>query len=533
MKEKKTVLFLMNGFGVEANKSFEVYSKDVMPTFDKLISAYPFKLVHVAGELIGANEGETSNFKNGYHSFSTFGNPDGKFDIIKKKIETGEFQNNQIIENSIDIALKNNSRLHVMFTLGNIVNEERYEQFNLFVEKAIAKGIKEIYMHFVLGDSSLADLRIGNTCISKFKNRVIRFYPQVKIASICGKKYMKTGANLQEIATFYRMMVSGVGEVWPDYVGTIKKKYTIGMSDDSINGFITIREPLLRENDSLLMFNYNNDMAGQFLTILLNPKKFFPTAKVPEHIHVNSLFKIDGIANVPYAFDTPLPELYFLDKIPEDKKVLIMASKERIPYISSCLNGYRREFKSNVSVWPIEDKTKRFETTSQYLAAYINQNVYDLIVVDCQLYEPNDDERTIEQIKKNMQELDKCLNITYNQVTNKDYRLIVTSLYGIRYTFKLTSTMELVDLSKKAPFLIVDREIRKVDMVFKNQGTFIDVSKLIAYSFGNMMSNNLVAVEIPGEKKKFDKRIILLVVPVVLLLILVILYLYISGYIKF
>lgn len=530
MKEKKTVLFLMNGFGVETNKSFEVYSKEVMPTFDKLISAYPFKLVHVAGELIGANEGETSNFKNGYHNFSTFGNQDSKFDILKKKIELGEFQNNQVINDSIDVAVKNNSRLHVMFTLGNIVNEERYEQFNIFVEKAISKGIKEIYMHLVLGDSSLADLRVGNNCISTFKNRVIRFHHEVKIASICGKKYMKTGANLQEITTFYRMMVSGVGEVWPDYAGTIKKKYNIGMSDDSINGFITIKEPLLRENDSLLMFNYNNEMGGQFLTILMNPKKFFPTAKVPENVHVNSLFKIDGIQNVPYAFDTPLPELYFLDKIPTDKKVLIMASKERISYISSTLNGYRKEFKSNVSVWPIEDKVKRFETTSQYLAAYINQDIYDLIIVDCQLYEPNDDARTIEQIKKNMQELDKCLNITYNQVKNKDYRLIVTSLYGIRYTFKLTSTMELVDLSKKAPFLIVDREIRKVDMVFKNQGTFIDVAKLIAYSFGNMMNNNLVNVEIPGEKQPVNKKKILLLIPILLLVIFVLFYLFYMGY---
>ena len=40
MNEKKTVLFLMNGFGTESAKSFEVYSKEVMPTFDTLINAY-------------------------------------------------------------------------------------------------------------------------------------------------------------------------------------------------------------------------------------------------------------------------------------------------------------------------------------------------------------------------------------------------------------------------------------------------------------------------------------------------------------
>ena len=49
MNEKKTVLFLMNGFGPEVGKSYELYSKEVMPTFSKLITAYPFKLLHASG----------------------------------------------------------------------------------------------------------------------------------------------------------------------------------------------------------------------------------------------------------------------------------------------------------------------------------------------------------------------------------------------------------------------------------------------------------------------------------------------------
>ena len=79
MNEKKTVLFLMNGFGSEVPKSFEIYSKELMPTFEKLIGAYPFKLLYASGEFIGNNSGESSNFRDGYYSFSTFGNPTTKF----------------------------------------------------------------------------------------------------------------------------------------------------------------------------------------------------------------------------------------------------------------------------------------------------------------------------------------------------------------------------------------------------------------------------------------------------------------------
>ena len=526
MNEKKTVLFLMNGFGSEVGKSFEIYSKEIMPTFAKLIDAYPFKLVHASGTFIGNNEGEASNFKDGYYNFSTFGKPTTKDETMRKKFANNEFETNEIVNKSIDIAVNNKSRLHVMFSLGNKVNQERYEQFMKYIELAKTKGQEEIYVHLILGDSSISDLKIGNKCITDFKNRVIRFYPNLKIASICGGKYVKDG-DQEDIANFYRMMVSGVGEVWTDYAGTIKKKYDQGMTDDSINGFVTIRENLLRNGDSLFMFTYGNNIGSKFLTTVLNPKKFFPTSNVPEQIEVNALFNVTGLPEIPYAFPDEYPELYFLNQIPDEKKILVMADKERIPYITSCLNGSRPDFKSNLSVWPIEDKKKRFEIISQYLAAYINQASYDLIIVDCQLYEPSVDERTIEQLKNNLKEIDKCINITYNQIMNKDYRLIVNSLYGIRYTFKLTETMELVDMSQKTPFLLIDKEIRKLDIVFKNNGTFIDTAKLIAKSFGSTadLKNGLVVLpDEPGAKAAQKKKNIMIIAAAAAIVILLILY---------
>lgn len=526
MNEKKTVLFLMNGFGVEASKSFEVYSKELMPTFEKLIAAYPFKLLYASGEMIGNNRSEASNFKDGYSKFGAFGNVITKYDILKKKIDNNEFLNNPVVNNSIDIAVNNKSRLHVMFSLGNKVNKDRYEQLNSYLELAKTKGIEDVYVHLILGDSSVNDLKIANTCIRDFRNRVIRYYPKTRIASICGGKYAKDG-NQSDIANFYRMMVSGVGEVWTDYEATINKKFSQGMTDDSINGFVTVKENLLKNGDSLFMFTYGNNIGVKFLTTVLNPKKFFPTSNVPEQISVNALFNVEGMTSIPYAFEDELPDISFLDNIPEDKKLLIMATKDRIPYITTALNAGKKEFKNNINIWPIEDKTKRFDNISQYLAAYINQDTYDLIIVDCQLYEPDVDERTIDQIKNNMKELDKCINIIYSQIIDKNYRFIISSLFGIRYSFKLTSTMELVNLSEKTPFLLIDKEIRKVDLVFKSTGSIVDISKVIAISFGSTMKNGLISIG--GEdtgKGKLSGQKLLIIIAVAALLVVGVLYLY-------
>ena len=523
MNEKKTVLFIANGFGVETKSSFEVYSKEVMPTFEKIINAYPFKLLYASGEFIGNNKEEASNYRDGYFNFSTFGNPTTKYDILKKKIQSNEFLNNEVVNKSIDVAVENKSRLHIMFTVGDKVNIDRYEQLNTYLELAKSKGIDKVFAHIILGDSSVKDQKIARKCINDFRNRVIRYNPFVKIASVCGNKYGRDG-DQNDIAEFYKMMVSGIGEVWTDYEDTINKKYERGMTDDTMNGFITVRENLLRDGDSMFMFTYSNTIGTKFLKVLLNPKQFYPTSKVPENIIVHSLFKFTEIPDVPYAFENELPSDYFFDKIPEDKKVLIIADKDRVQYISSCLNGVRPTFKKNVSIWPIEDKKNRFQVTSQYLAAYINQNTYDLIIVDCELYEPSVDEKSIAQIKKNLEELDKCVNIVFTQVMDKNYRLMFTSLYGIKSKFKLTETMELVDLSQKVPFLLVDKEIRKVDLVFKKYGTFLDVARLIATTYGNKMKNELVVLDSDDEKKSTNKKKLLILIPVVALLILIILY---------
>ena len=39
----KTVLFLINGFGIEQKGSYSVYNKELMPNFDRLMNEYMFQ----------------------------------------------------------------------------------------------------------------------------------------------------------------------------------------------------------------------------------------------------------------------------------------------------------------------------------------------------------------------------------------------------------------------------------------------------------------------------------------------------------
>ena len=94
MNDKKTVLFLMNGFGMEAPKSFNVYAPSLMPNLDRITHVYPFTTIYTSGTDAGLNKKQIGNFKSNYLSFSTEGKILKKEDIIADKLNNLEINNN-------------------------------------------------------------------------------------------------------------------------------------------------------------------------------------------------------------------------------------------------------------------------------------------------------------------------------------------------------------------------------------------------------------------------------------------------------
>ena len=330
----------------------------------------------------------------------------------------------------------------------------------------------------------------------------MNFVPEMRIVSIAGRKYL-TDAPKDEKIAYYRMIVSGVGEVWANYEETIDKKYQGKEDDDTMGGFLAVRENVLRANDSVMNFNYDNAVGAEYLDIIQNPAEFFPAGgKIPLNVATNSLFAISDNANVPYAFESELPQHFFFENIPDDKKILILADKDRISYISKSLNGFRDQFKANIQIWPIEDKAKRFELLSQYLSAYINQDVYDLIIADCDVFNEQVDQKTVEQLRKNMAAADTVLNVAYTKGIEKGYTLYCTSFYGIKTKLFLTSTYEDIDFSQKTPFMVAGQDINRTNTTLKIDGNFTEVAQVLQRNLGVEVDAPLVGGKTTQKKKK-------------------------------
>ena len=167
---------------------------------------------------------------------------------------------------------------------------------------------------------------------------------------------------------------------------------------------------------------------------------------------------------------------------------------------------------------------------AQYLNSYINQNVYDLLIVDCDLFNSEVDAKTIEQLRKNMAALDKILNIAYTRGMEKGYTLYATSLYGMKTKLFLTSTYEDIDFSQKTPLIVAANDIGRSNTSIQIDGNFTQVAQVIQRNMGANVESTLVSSRVFAKQKKSLGLAIIVIVAVFALFLLYV-FLYTQGYI--
>ena len=83
---KKEILFLINGFGVERNDSYNVYSAELMPNMDKLTKEGVF--VSIPNKYL--------DYKSAYRNFSMGINNPLTYSLIENNINSLDYQNNEL-----------------------------------------------------------------------------------------------------------------------------------------------------------------------------------------------------------------------------------------------------------------------------------------------------------------------------------------------------------------------------------------------------------------------------------------------------
>lgn len=459
---KKTVLFLMNGFGIEQVDSYSIYNAKLMPNLDK----------YTTTELFSTIESSAFDQTDGYRLFSTGSNYSLTYTLIDQCME--KYQENQNMNYYLD-TIKEDTKIQLFLF---IENEKSLEHIKAFLKFIRTKKQNPIYLHLVLTSTDINNYKE----VEKVANKIMYDYKDLKIASIVGENTLKA----TNLVTYMNLLQNEVGEKWVDVTRkfitlTSNKVAPANAKEFHINSGFKIAP-----NDSFFFFNYNYTDFSNLLnniTKAINSSNYF------------SLFQMEGIKYPMYAYPSSgISMANSLNKIAA--KALIMTNKQNMKVINYYCNG----LKNNISdrLFFTELKIEDLE----YIKAVIERSEYDLIIIDYRI----DDVKNVMELNGRLSKLDSILGNIHDFCVEKEITLFISSLYGMKKELPIDNFMKaFVNFASKVPFIVVDPVFKKSNFHL-GMGNVYNLAHTIYTNINNKYDGGEVLIKRNSQIAKMLKK---------------------------
>lgn len=136
-------LIILDGFAERQEVYGNAVKQASMPNFKKYMDTYPNTLLKASGLDVGLPEGQMGNSEVGHLNIGAGRIVYQSLTRINQAIETGEFYDNEVLKQSIQHALTNDSHLHIMGLLSDGGVHSHYNHMFAILKMAKAAGLKK------------------------------------------------------------------------------------------------------------------------------------------------------------------------------------------------------------------------------------------------------------------------------------------------------------------------------------------------------------------------------------------------------
>jgi 2,3-bisphosphoglycerate-independent phosphoglycerate mutase len=274
MKNKKTLLMILDGWGIGDGSKADVISQVPTPNLTYYKKNYPNSILHASGEDVGLPDGQMGNSEVGHLNIGA-----GRViyqDLVKINLEckTGEIKNNKVLTEAFSYARDNSKQVHFMGLMSDGGVHSLDKHLYYLCDMTMDYGLKNVYIHG-FGDGRDTDPRSGVSYMKDLQNHLTKSNGQV--ASFIGRYYaMDRDKRWERIKTAYDLVVSGIGEPTLNIVETMQESYKAGVTDEFmkpivVTGMDGYAIGKVMDGDVVVFFNFRNDRAKE-LTIALTQK---------------------------------------------------------------------------------------------------------------------------------------------------------------------------------------------------------------------------------------------------------------------
>ena len=344
MKNKLTMLMILDGFGINAEEKGNSVKLANTPNIDKLMATCPNTEIYTSGLHVGLPEGQMGNSEVGHTNIGAGRIVYQELTRITKTIEDGDFFSIKEFNDAIENCKKYNSKLHIMGLVSDGGVHSHIRHLYGLLELAKRKGFEDVFVHCFM-DGRDTPPASGEMYIAKLKEKM-QEKGIGKIATISGRYYaMDRDKRWERIKLAYDAMVNGEGQKYTDSIMAVEKSYEQEVFDEFIEPIVICsanNEPVatIQEHDSVIFFNFRPDRARQITRTLVDDNfNEFETKKLNLYFVCFTQYD-ETMPNVHVAFKPTKLDNTFGEYISsKGLKQLRIAETEKYAHVTFFFNG--------------------------------------------------------------------------------------------------------------------------------------------------------------------------------------------------
>jgi len=344
MSKKPLLLMILDGWGINPDRTNNAVAMANTPNLDSLIATYPHTQIKTSGLAVGLPEGQMGNSEVGHLNLGAGRVVYQDLTMISKAIVEGDFFTNPNLLDCIARTKSAGGRLHLAGLLSDGGVHSHNSHLYALLELAKKTGLTEVFVHCLL-DGRDTPPQSGAAYLEELENEIKRIGIGT-IATVMGRYYaMDRDNRWDRVEKAYSAIVRGDGVCQKSASTAIRNSYATGVHDEFVVPCVICKDDLpvgsLRDGDGFVFFNFRSDRAREITRALaLDEFSGFARDDRPALASYVCMTEYDATFGLPIAFSQAELTNILGDVLAKaGKRQLRIAETEKYAHVTFFFNG--------------------------------------------------------------------------------------------------------------------------------------------------------------------------------------------------
>ena len=380
MSAKKSILVIMDGWGLGKVDSADAIKHAKTPFTDSLYGKYPNTTLITCGEAVGLPNGQMGNSEVGHLNLGAGRIVYQELQRINVAVRNGSLEINKNLFAAIEQARTNNKPLHLLGLVSDGGVHSHIDHLKKLVDICKHHGLTNVFIH-AFTDGRDCDPKSGLGFITSLQKHLDNSIG--KIATVSGRYYaMDRDKRWERVKLAYDALVNAVGATSTSAIDAVKNSYQENITDEFIKPTVIINEdgsPIakIQNGDVAICFNFRTDRCREITQVLTQ-------MDIPEFemkklsLDYTTMTEYDKTyQNVRVIFETDNLNNTLGEVLEANgKKQIRIAETEKYPHVSFFFSGGREKpFHGENRIMVQSPKVATYDLQPEMSAAEVTDSI--------------------------------------------------------------------------------------------------------------------------------------------------------------